>query len=230
MGTSSINPGIIIQARMNSSRLPGKILKTIHDKTLLDHIMVRLSSLRHQAKVIIATTDSACDDIVESYCKKNSIDFFRGSEANVLERYYLCAKAYGFNSIVRLTGDNPFVDIEELHRLIDLHENTKSDFTHSFRSLPIGVGSEIFTFTALEKSFLEAKAPHHLEHVDEYLLENPGLFKTTELMVSGPKNRPDVRLTVDTEEDYRRACFIVEHAETDPVTTEEAIRLCSQFA
>jgi spore coat polysaccharide biosynthesis protein SpsF len=225
-----MNIGIIIQARMNSSRCPGKILKMIHDKTLLEHIMLRLSYLRHQARVVIATTDSASDDIVETYCKKNGIACFRGSEANVLERYYLCAKAYGMNPIVRLTGDNPFVDVEELDRLIEMRTNSKSDFSHSFKSLPVGVGAEMFTFAALEQSFLEAKAPHHLEHVDEYLLENPRRFKTTELTVTGPKNRPDVRLTVDTETDYRRACFIVEHAKTDPVTTEEAIRLCSQFA
>lgn len=215
---------------MNSSRCPGKILRTIHDKTLLEHIMYRLSSLRHQAMVVIATTDSTSDDIVEAYCMKNSIACFRGSEGNVLERYYLCARAFGINPIIRLTADNPFVDVDELDRLIDAHTVSDSDFSHSFKSLPVGVGAEIFTFAALERSFREAKAPHHLEHVDEYLLENPGRFKTTELTVAGPKNHPEVRLTVDTEEDYRRVCFIAEHATTDTVTTEEAIRLCSQFA
>jgi spore coat polysaccharide biosynthesis protein SpsF len=222
--------GIIIQARMGSTRLAGKIMLRLGSKPLLEHILHRLSLLRHRARTVIATTFKPQDDIVEAFCKEKGIEFFRGSESNVLKRYYLCAKAYGFDTIVRLTGDNPFVDVEELDRLIEMHTDSKSDFSHSFRSLPVGVGAEIFKFSALERSFSEAKSPHHLEHVDEYLLENPWLFKTTELTVTGPKNRPKVRLTVDTEEDYRRACFIVEHAKTDPVTTEEAIRLCSQFA
>jgi len=222
--------GIIIQARMNSSRCPGKVLRMIHDKTLLAHITSRLAHLRHEAVVVIATTDSTKDDVVGAYCKEKGIACFRGSEANVLERYYLCARAYGMHSVIRLTADNPFVDVEELDRLIDMHVSSDSDFCHSFKSLPVGAGAEIFTFAALELSFQEAKTRHHLEHVDEYMLENPGRFKTTELTVNGPKNHPEVRLTIDTEEDYHRACFIAAHATTDPVTTEEAIRLCSQFA
>lgn len=215
---------------MGSTRLPGKILKSIHNRTLLEHVLFRLSHLEHDVRVVIATTDSARDDVVESFCAKRLVCCFRGSEGNVLERYYLCAKQYGFEQIVRLTADNPFTDIEALDQLIDLHLRSGADFSHSFRALPIGVGAEIFTFEALEASYLEAKEPHHLEHVDEYLLENSARFKTVELQIAGIKNQPDIRLTVDTEEDCQKACFIVKHAVHEPVSTEEAIRLCSQFA
>jgi spore coat polysaccharide biosynthesis protein SpsF len=122
------------------------------------------------------------------------------------------------------------MDVEELDRLLDLHLRMGSDFSHSFGTLPIGVGAEVFTFEALKASFLEGHAPHHREHVDEFLLENPERFKTSVLMVAAAKNRPNVRLTVDTEEDYHRACFIVEHAKTDPIDTEEAIELCLRYA
>lgn len=202
----------------------------IHDRTLLEHVLSRLSHLKHDACVVIATTDSAKDDVVASFCEDRKVNCFRGSESNVLERYYLCARQYAFTQIVRLTADNPFTDIEALDQLIDLHLTSGADFSHSFHSLPIGVGAEIFTLDALEVSYREGKEPHHIEHVDEYMLENPARFKTIELQISGPKNQPDIRLTVDTADDYEKACYIAEHAAHEMITTEEAIRLCSQFA
>lgn len=215
---------------MGSTRLPGKILRVIHDRTLLEHVLSRLTHLKHRAQVIIATTDSAKDDVVATFCADRKVDCFRGSEGNVLERYYLCAGQYAFTDIVRLTADNPFTDIEALDQLIELHLTSGADFSHSFRSLPIGVGAEIFTFDALEASYIEGKEPHHVEHVDEYMLENPARFKTVELQINGPKNQPDIRLTVDTENDYQRACYIAEHAAHEMISTEEAISLCLQFA
>lgn len=215
---------------MGSTRFPGKIIQPIGQRPLLEHILFRLSRLRHPATIVIATSDHPRDDVVEAFCVKLGVASFRGSEPDVLGRYYHCARQRQFRQIVRLTADNPFMDVEELDRLLDLHLRTGSDFSHSFGMLPIGVGAEVFTFEAIEASFLEAHAPHHREHVDEFLLENPERFKTSVLTVAVAKNRPNVRLTVDTEEDYRRACFIVEHAKTDPVDTEEAIELCLRYA
>lgn len=215
---------------MGSTRLPGKILKTIHNRTLLEHVLFRLSHLQHEVHVVIATTDSANDDVVETYCADRQVSCFRGSESNVLERYVFCARQYGFTQIVRLTADNPFTDIDALDQLIELHLTNEADFSHSFRALPIGIGAEIFTMGVLEISYLEAKESHHLEHVDEYLLENPDRFKTLELQITDARNQPKVRLTVDTDDDYQRACFIVKHARNELIGTEEAISLCSQFA
>ena len=221
--------GIIIQAYMGSKRLPGKILKMVGNKSLLEHIFFRLTFLRHNAEIVLATSDSPSDDIVKEFCVRSNISCFRGSRENVLKRYYICAKEYGFSDIVRLTGDNPFVDIEELDRLIDLHFQADADFSHSFESLPLGAGAEIFTFFALEKSYLEGKDPHHLEHVDEYMLENPAVFKTSILTASLDKNRHDVRLTVDTEDDYKKACYIVKNSEKEFIATQEAIILSEDF-
>jgi len=215
---------------MGSTRLPGKILRRIHTKTLLEHILFRLSRLRSNATTVVATTSLPKDDPVEAFCRERGVACFRGSEKNVLDRYYRCAKHYGFTQIVRLTSDNPFTDIEELDRLIELHLNNTNDYSHSISWLPVGVGAEIFTFAALEKSVLEGHRPHHLEHVNEYMLENPDKFKTGILEIRGPKNRPDVRLTVDTEEDYRKVCYIAEAARGEFVSTEEAIDLCLRFA
>lgn len=222
--------GIIIQARMGSTRLPGKVLCPLGEKSLLEHILFRLSFLRNQATVVVATSDQERDNVIAEFCQKHGVECFRGSETNVLERYYRSARSYGFVQVVRLTGDNPFPDVEELDRLIELHTSSGSDFSHSLASLPVGVGAEIFTFSALETAFREARAPHHLEHVDEFFLENPGRFSTATLEVPEAKNHPAVRLTVDTEEDYLRACYIVEHAAGPRMSTEEAITLCSQYA
>jgi spore coat polysaccharide biosynthesis protein SpsF len=221
--------GIILQARMESTRLPGKIMKKIGNKSLLEHIFFRLLFLKHRFDVILATSNLPSDDEVERFCSERQIHCFRGSSENVLERYFFCAKAYDFEHIIRLTGDNPFVDIEELDNLIDLYLQAKVDFAHSIVSLPLGAGAEIFKFTALEKSFREGKKPHHLEHVDEYMLENPAIFRTAVLKVIASKNRPEIRLTIDTEDDYRSACFIVENAGKDFITTQEAIALAEKF-
>lgn len=222
--------GIIIQARMGSSRLPRKVLRKIGDKNLLEHIIFRLSNLKYNVQIIIATSILEKDDPIESFCIKNNIRCFRGSELNVLERYYLCSSENYFKHIVRLTGDNPFVDIEELDKLIKLHLKTAADYSRSFASLPKGVGSEIFTFDALAQSYKYGFKENHIEHVNEYIEENEEKFKISELQVIKEKNRPDISLTVDTPEDYKKACFIVEHSKNEYITTQEAIKLCLQYA
>lgn len=221
--------GIIIQARMGSTRLPGKVLKPIGNRVLLGHIVERLRRLHSPALPVFATSTEERDDAVERFCQEAGVACFRGSESDVLDRYYRCAAEHGFTHVVRLTGDNPFPDMEELDRLIALHLKENADFSHSFRVLPIGVGAEIFTFDALRASWREGMAPHHREHVDEYLLENPDRFETLELEAVPSKHRPEVRLTVDTEADRRKACYIVDHACSDPVTTEEAIMLSERY-
>ncbi|MCM1232139.1 MAG: spore coat protein [Butyrivibrio sp.] len=221
--------GIILQARMGSSRLPGKILKDIGGKALLKHIDDRITLLKHKVTFVIATSDLPQDDAVEEFCRQNNIDCFRGSESNVLKRYYDCAKAYRFDNIIRMTGDNPFPDIEELDNLIAYHVQQNLDFSENFSVLPIGVGMEIMSFGALEKSVQGASLEKHFEHADEYILDNLDKFSHATVQVSADKNYPDVRLTVDTSEDYRKACYIVEKARGKYVTTQLAIELAREF-
>jgi spore coat polysaccharide biosynthesis protein SpsF len=224
-----LNIGIIIQARMGSTRLPGKVLKKIGDKNLLEHILYRLSKLKREVKVVIATSDLSKDNELERFCLNNKTLCFRGSEQNVLQRYYLCAKENNFSHIVRLTGDNPFLDIKELDNLINLHINSHSDYSRSFSVLPKGVGSEVFTFDALELSYINGKKENHLEHVNEYIEENEDKFTISELKVTKEKRKPDINLTVDTLDDYKKACFIVENSNDEYITTKKAIDLCLQY-
>lgn len=221
--------GIIIQARMGSTRLPGKILKKINDRVLLAHIIDRLAAIKDKAEVVIATSTLPGDDVVEEWCREHDVKCFRGDEQNVLSRYYECAMKNNFSYVVRMTADNPFPDVEEVASLIDFHIKEKNDFSESFSVLPIGVGCEIFSFHTLEEDMRLATLPHHFEHVDEYILENLSDYKHGVLQVSEEKNKPDVRLTVDTEDDYNKACFIAENCENGLATTLEAIALAKKY-
>lgn len=222
--------GAIIQARMGSSRLPGKVLKPIAGQALLDHVLGRLSLLTYPVEVVVATSCLPHDDVIAQHCESRGVTVFRGSESNVLDRYCRCARENRFEHVVRLTADNPFTDMDELQRLIEQHLVQHNDYTHSFGSMPLGVGAEIFTFAALERSAREGHATNHREHVNEYIQENPDIFKIGVLAVPAAKCCPNLRLTVDTEDDYQRACAIAGCAPDRWVGTEEAIQLCSRFA
>ena len=106
---------------MGSSRLPGKVLKPIAGRVLLDHVLDRLSLLEFPVKKVVATSDLAQDAAIVQHCLNKRVDVFRGSESDVLDRYYQCARHYSFDHVIRLTADNPFTDIEELRRLIEQH-------------------------------------------------------------------------------------------------------------
>jgi len=215
---------------MGSSRLPGKVLKLISEKPLLEHVIGRLVQLHHPATVVVATSKLERDKSISEWCTQNNALFFLGSEQDVLERYYTCAIQYKFDHIVRLTADNPFTDIVELNRLIDFHVNSNNDYSHSFGMLPIGVGAEVFRMSALRKSFFEGNQEHHREHVNEYILENPELFQIGILdNIPKKKHAATLRLTVDTEQDYDRACLLAKMSSSQWLETEEAIKLCSQF-
>jgi len=222
--------GIIIQARMGSSRLPGKVLRLIDGKPLLERILGRLGRLRHAAMVVVATSTKPLDGVIADWCAARGVTCFRGDEADVLDRYWQCACLYDFAHIVRLTADNPFTDIEELDRLLEMHLAQGYDYSHSFGQMPLGVGAEVFTRQALGKSHAQGHKPNHREHVNEYIEEQPELFRIGRLEVPAAKLAPTLRLTVDTEEDWRRADGLAASAHGREVGTEEAIRLCSPSA
>ncbi|MBW7961130.1 cytidylyltransferase domain-containing protein [Bradyrhizobium sp. BR 10261] len=215
--------GVVIQARMGSTRLPGKVLKPIAGRPLLDHVVGRLSMMRANAVPIVATTVESKDDIIARRCTELGVECFRGSELDVLARFTECARVYALDHIVRLTADNPFTDIEELDRLIELHLAAGNDYTHSFGVLPVGVGAEIFSRAALESSNRDGHRANHREHVNEYIQENPAIFRIGQLAVPAAKNHPEVSLTVDTEADYVRACRIAESRAGCWISTVEAL-------
>lgn len=217
--------GIILQARMGSTRLPGKVLMPFRHTTLLGWILERLRDLPWP--VVVATSNLPRDDDIEQYCRGMDASCFRGSEGDVLDRYFRCAQNHGFDHVIRLTGDNPFPDIEMLRILVETHLENGADYTHSFGQLPVGTGAEIFSFVALERSWKEGTAEHHREHVNEYVLDFPSNFHTASIEIPAARRAPDLQLTIDSGEDYLRVLSYLNGLADVHVTTEELIRRCS---
>lgn len=220
--------GIILQARMGSSRLPGKVLKPFFHTTLLGWILERLADLPWP--VVTATGADGRDDPIGRFCLDKGSLCFRGDEGDVLDRYYRCAKTHEFAHVVRLTADNPFPDTSILRTLVDLHIAKAADYSHAFGELPIGVGAEIFSMEALERSWREGREAHHREHVNEYILEHPQTFRIETLQIPAELRRPALALTIDTPADYER---ILGSFDTPPgihIGTKELIEQCSSSA
>jgi spore coat polysaccharide biosynthesis protein SpsF len=196
---------IFLQARMGSSRLPGKTLKLINNKPLIEYVIERLKITG--IEIIVLTTDSKKDDILEEWCENYGIKCFRGSEENVLERYYLAAKLFNADNIIRATADNPLVEPYFCKRLLEKHIKHEVDYSSNKSeigsNLPDGLGVEIFTFNALERSMKYSTKEHHFEHVNEYILENMNKFKIyKDCNAGGFIDKSKIRLTVDTQEDF----------------------------
>ncbi len=201
--------GIVLQARASSSRLPGKVLRPLLGRPMLGWIVERLRLCQEVDTVILATSDRADDDVVAALGTQLGTPVFRGDLDDVLDRYCACARQFGLNAVVRATGDNPFVDWEEADRLVRLFRSGTWDYASAFPSfgsgLPIGLGVEIMSAQALERSWREGKHLHHREHVNEYIQENPALFPQTVLTAPPEKTAPELSFTVDTAEQFAEA-------------------------
>ena len=164
--------GCIIQARMGSTRLPGKIMKKLdRENTVLDYVINQIKNSKKIEKIVIATTELNEDDVIEKFCNDKKINYFRGSVDDVLDRHYQCAKKYSFDTIVRVTSDNPIVDPEIIDLCIKTYEEGEFDMvtTCNKRSYPYGISVEVFSFKALEKSCNESKLLSEREHVVLYI-------------------------------------------------------------
>lgn len=175
---------------------------------MIFHCIDRLSRIKSANLLVVAIPNDSANDILAEKLALYPVKTFRGSESDVLDRYYQCAKVYHMDQIIRATGDNPFVDAAEADFLIESHLKGHYDYSCCFPTfggrLPLGVGVEIFSFTALERSWVEGKHANHREHVNEYIQENPALFKVNFSAGSGKAIYEDTPLTVDTLEDFER--------------------------
>lgn len=195
---------VIIQARMDSTRLPRKIIMPFAGgRTFLEWIVERARTSRIADKVIVATTTKAADDAIEALCIRHKYDYSRGSEEDVLGRYAAAAQKFGSRIIVRITSDNPLTDIAEMDRMLEILNSEKLDYvTNHLAGLPVGSGAEVFTFAALERVAEGAKDSYEREHVTPYFYRHPELFKQRH--VAPREIYPfalKARLTLDTIED-----------------------------
>lgn len=192
---------IILQARMNSSRLPGKAALKLSNKSVLAHVITRLKNFSKADQLVLATTTAAMDDQICSIGQECRIPVFRGPEENVLERYYLCAKTYGADQIIRATADDPLTSIELLEKMFARHMACNADYTCA-EGYPVGVQEEIVTFGALDRCYRFSDRPNHFEHVLEYIPEHPQDFRINVVNAEGKERRPDIRVTLDTAADF----------------------------
>jgi len=220
--------GVILQARIASTRLPGKVLLPFGGTTLLGWIVRRLKELPWP--IVVATSTEPQDSAIEEHCSRDGVMSFRGSELDVLDRYYHCMIMRGFTDVIRLTGDNPFPDVQEIVNLVSLHCAGRFDYSHSFGELPVGVGAEVLSGAALTESWREGWSPKHREHVNEYILDHPHRFNIGVLSVAPGKRSPATRLTIDTDEDYRRLLRCVDGGLDRQMDTEALIAQCSPCA
>ena len=196
----------LIQARIGSTRLPGKCLKEVLGKPVLWLLCERLKFSKYIDEVIILTTEKEADDVIMDFCLKNEIRFFRGSESDVLDRYYQAAKKFNVDPIVRITSDCPLIDPQVSDSIIRyyLDESNKFDFVSNNHppTFPDGLDTEVFSFNALEKAWMNARKPHEREHVTPYIWDQPEKFRIGNVEYKEDLSMKE-RWTLDYEEDYQ---------------------------
>ncbi|NQT22162.1 MAG: glycosyltransferase family protein [Candidatus Omnitrophica bacterium] len=202
-----MNIGAIVQARFASTRFPGKILKELpyaSGVTVLQQVIRRLRRSKSLNEIIIATTTGNNENAIVEIAEKENVGSFRGSENDVLSRYYLAAKERGLDIVVRVTSDCPCIDPEIIDSMIKEHLSVEADYTSNSldRTCPHGLDAEVFNFRALEKAQENAQKDYEREHVTPYISRKPSLFKIKAFKTPQGIYAPDVRITLDTKEDY----------------------------
>lgn len=202
---------IIVQARMTSTRLPGKVLKMVLNKPLLEYQIERLRRVKLADDIIIATTTNDTDQPIVVLCSRLGIPVWRGSEHDVLARYYEGASAYGADVVVRITSDCPLIDPLVINRVIESFLiNQPVDYVSNVlvRTYPRGMDTEVFSFQVLEEAFYEAKEPADREHVTPFIYRNSDRYRLRDVCYETDQSRH--RWTVDTPEDFQLIRRIIE--------------------
>ncbi|MFC1587349.1 cytidylyltransferase domain-containing protein [Planctomycetota bacterium] len=192
----------IIQARFGSTRLRGKILKPLAAYPMLYHVVAR--SRAALDRVIVATSTHAADDAVEAFCGEYGIECFRGAEDDVLDRYYQVALPQKPDIVVRITADCPLVSIDGIDEVVKILVEEQLDYCMwDLDRIPLGLGAEAMRFDALARTWQDAVRAEEREHVTLYMRRHAGDFKIRIAGTDLVPNRNDLRLTVDTPEDYQ---------------------------
>lgn len=194
----------VIQARVSSTRLPEKALKDLCGHPLIFHVIERAKKIRGIDQVILATGKRPENQPLVEIAESMGISHFTGSEDDVLGRFWESVKNINCDYVIRITGDNPFTDNYSASMALDYAIKENADHCY-ITGIPIGAGIEIIKKTAIEKAYKNGLKPHHREHVTPYIKENPRLFKLVKYTTEIANPFPDLRLTVDTDEDFALA-------------------------
>jgi spore coat polysaccharide biosynthesis protein SpsF len=192
----------IIQARMGSTRLPGKVMMPLAEQPMIGHTLKRVQSAQAIDAVILATTTHSDDNPLADYAESLGVQVFRGDEQDVLDRYYQAAKHFSADVIVRITGDCPVIDAAVIDQTVRYFLADAVDYASNFvqRHFPDGLDTEVFSFDALEHAWNEAKLPSEREHVTPYIWKNPDKFRLSGY--THPEDLSHYRWTVDEPADF----------------------------
>jgi len=190
-----------LQARMGSSRLPGKVLRTIQGQSILERAIRRLRATSVVDEVAVLTTRLAEDDGIVEEAHRLGAWVYRGPQLDVLARFYEAARQFRPDIIIRATADNPLIEIGSVDRIVTALNSGKLDLCME-RELPYGAATEAFTEEALARVHQLALEAPHREHVTLYIKEHPEVFCTSFPIAPDPLRHPQIRLTVDTAEDF----------------------------
>lgn len=195
---------VIIQARTGSTRLPGKVLKKVLGKTILELMVERVKRAKTIDKIVIATTDRPADKKIADLARKLGLDFYRGSENDLLDRYYQTAKKFNADFIVRLSSDCPLIDHEVIDKVAGFYLKNKKNCDYVSNTYPAtypdGMDTEVFSFKALKEAWQKADLPSEREHLTQYIRNHPEKFKKRN--VRNAKDLHRLRLTLDNPEDF----------------------------
>ena len=192
-----MSAAIVLQARLGSARLPGKVLAPIGPYSILEHCVRRLRVSR--LPIIVATTDQSDDDAIAQAAGRLGVEIFRGSEHDVLDRYIAAARQFSLTEIVRATADNPFVDPGAAGRTLTFRQRVGADHVVEC-GLPVGTAVEAVSFDALARAAALVTDPYDREHVTSFIRRDTR-FRALRAVAPGDIRRPGLRLTVDTAED-----------------------------
>jgi spore coat polysaccharide biosynthesis protein SpsF len=193
---------IIVQARMTSTRLPGKVLLPLAGEPMLTRLVERLRRVQRADGIVVATTTNATDDPIAVLCEQLCVPCHRGSEHDVLSRYADAARLHGADVVVRITSDCPLIDPALIDRVIATHEDGDSDYVSNMlpATWPYGMAVEVFSAAALAQAHAEATQPAEREHVTPFIYWHPERYRLRN--VDSPVDLSHHRWTVDTSEDY----------------------------
>lgn len=205
-----------IEARMRSTRLPGKSMKKILDKPMLELMIERVEKAKYIDKIMVATSENPEDDVIEELTKKMKVGCFRGSEVDVLDRVLKTAKSVNADVILELWGDSPLIDSKILDDIIDYYLKNEFDCIGTFlpnykKTYPIGISALIFSTKILEEVEKTTQNPDDRENVSNYIYEHPEKYKIAIMPCPKELNFPDIRLTVDEERDFKVVKTIFEN-------------------
>lgn len=197
-----MNVIVIIQARMGSSRLPGKVLLPLGGVPAIRHVISRARLIPHISNVVLATSNLTIDDPLVQFCDSIDVPVFRGSENDVLDRYYHAALLYKADIIVRITGDCPLIDPVESGKVIEKFFKMDADYVSNTNppKLPDGLDTEVFGMTTLAKTWKNAKKKSEREHVTLHIYSNPANFRISSVLYQ--EDLSHYRLTLDETDDY----------------------------